>query len=221
VTVCSPEDAALVHHRLVQCIPNGSAPPEEHYVPSNGARLLFIGPFRYAPNARGIRCFLQLAWPALRARVPHLELVVLGGDEALATTRADPLFSQAGVRILGHRDDVARHIVECTLTVNPLANIRGSAVKVLESLAAGRACVSTREGARGYRDAGLAGLVLVDDVAGMADAVVHLLTDPAERHRRERPDARALAPFRWEACAGAQARLYERLVHERAAASAA
>src|SRR5207248_2099432 len=111
-----------------------------------GRQLLFVGPFRYAPNAMGIRRFLREAYPGIRAAVPDVELVVLGGDEGIALTRDDPLFRQAGVTVLGHRDDVPRLLSACTMTINPQTGIRGSAVKLVESLSAGRVCVSTEQG---------------------------------------------------------------------------
>ena len=46
-------------------------------------------------------------------------------------------------QVVGHRDDVPALLARCALTINPLAQIRGSAVKLVESLAAGRVCVTT------------------------------------------------------------------------------
>ena len=77
------------------------------------------------------------------------------------------------------------------LTVNPLAGIRGSSIKVIESLGAGRACVSTEDGARGFIDAGFAGLLTTASVADMADVVIELLQDEERRHRTRSSRRRA------------------------------
>jgi SAM-dependent methyltransferase len=198
VTVCSEEDRALVRHPRVIVAGNGSALALGGYAPSTGARLLFIGPFRYAPNLDGVREFLRVAFPAIRAAQPQVRLTVLGGDGAPATAARHAEFAQPGVEVLAHRDDVAAFLADSALTINPLTGVRGSAVKLVESLAAGRVCVSTAQAARGFAHAGFAGLVAVPDVAAMAAPIVALLAAPDTRHRAERPDARQLAPHTWE-----------------------
>lgn len=191
VFVCSGEDRALVAHPNVAVLPNGAS-AQRPYAPSAGTQLLFVGPFRYAPNRSGIVEFLRDAWPAIRAAVPGVTLAILGGNEALAAVAGEPVLHSPGVSVHGHRDDVPQCLADSVLSINPLRAIRGSAVKLAETLAAGRVCVSTRDGARGFTDAGHAGLVVVDDVAAMAGPIVDLLEDAASRHRLERataPDA--------------------------------
>jgi GT2 family glycosyltransferase/glycosyltransferase involved in cell wall biosynthesis len=196
VTVCSEEDRALVRHPNVTCVPNGAALEFDSYRPSSSSSVLFIGPFRYRPNREGIVRFLHDAWPAIRAAVPAATLTILGGDEHVKYTSGEPAFAQPGVIVLGHRDNVPHLLAQCALTINPLAGIRGSAVKLVESLAAGRVCVSTRDGARGIAPA-MPALVIVDDAAAMAAPIARLLVDSAERHRLEVPDADALVRYGW------------------------
>jgi len=215
ITVCSDEDAALVRHRRVAVVPNGSGVPPARYAPSGRGPLLFAGPLRYGPNLAGIRAFLAEVFPGLRADVPDAGLLILGGDEAPRIIAGDPVFTQPGVRMLGHREDVADLLAQCALTVNPLDAIRGSSLKVIESLSAGRACVSTTQGARGFADAGFEGLVLARSVAAMREPIARLLQDDAERHRIERPDPARLAPFQWTACARRQGTLYAQLLASR------
>ena len=82
--------------------------------------------------------------------MPSATLRILGGDEHPQYTRDAEAFAQAGVEVQGHRDDVPDILGASTLTINPQQSIRGSAVKLVESLAAGRVCVSTAAGARGF-----------------------------------------------------------------------
>jgi glycosyltransferase involved in cell wall biosynthesis len=77
-------------------------------------------------------------------------------------------------------------------------------------------CVTTREGARGFGDRALPGLVAVEDVAAMADAIVELLRDGEARHRLEAPHDAPLARFGWDACAARQDELYAALLSSRA-----
>ncbi len=211
VTVCSSEDAALVAHPRVVCVPNGASPPSLPYTPSASAQLLFIGPFRYAPNRNGITQFLRTAWPEIRRAVPEASLLVLGGDESTAIVANDPVFAQPGVQVLGHRDDVPALLAQCALTVNPLHGIRGSAVKLVESLAAGRICVSTGDGARGFAGDAPRALVRATTVAAMAEPIIGLLVDAEARHRQESPHATRWDRFHWSHGAAVQRSLYEDL----------
>ena len=73
-------------------------------------------------------------------------------------------------------------------------------------------CVSTVDGARGFRDAGLAGLVLADDIESMAEPIIALLRDPALRHRLEAPDPARLARHQWAHSAQLLRELYTSLL---------
>jgi GT2 family glycosyltransferase/glycosyltransferase involved in cell wall biosynthesis len=215
VTVCSPEDQALLAHPRTVCVPNGAGVGGSHHSPSQSSQLLFMGPFRYTQNLQGIRQFLRDAYPRIKAAVPAARLLVLAGDGAEEAIAGDDAFRQDGVSVVGHRDEVGALLRDSAVTINPLSGIRGSSVKVIESLAAGRACVSTKEGARGFLDAGFSGLITTTDVAAMAEPIIDLLDDAELRHRIEMPDAARLEPFQWQHCAGIQAALYGSLLDAR------
>jgi glycosyltransferase involved in cell wall biosynthesis len=212
VTVCSAEDRAMISHPRVVSVPNGSAPSSTPYAPSASLQMLFAGPFRYAQNLEGIRRFLIDAYPAIKSAVPEATLLILGGEQGPMRVADDKAFSQAGVSVLGHREDVPALLSACALTINPLVGIRGSAIKVIESLSAGRACISTDDGARGFIDAGFAGLLTTANVGDMADIAIDLLRDEQLRHRLEVPDDARLATFQWRRSAEIQGSLYRELV---------
>ena len=219
LTVCSDEDGAMLAHPRVVCIPNGSAAASADYRPSVSQRLLFIGPFRYGPNREGIVRFLRDAWPAIRTAVPAASLLILGGDEHAHWTAGEPQFDAEGVQVVGHRDDVPALLAQCALTINPLAQIRGSAIKLVESLAAGRACVTTVAGARGFATGAPPGLVIVPDVAAMADPIIDLLAHPERRHALEAPAPGALDRYAWEHSAARLSALHAELLACRKAAT--
>ncbi len=207
VTVCSVEDERMIDHPRTACIPNG-AWISPCYAPSKGSQLLFTGPFRYSQNLDGIRDFLRTAYPAIKAHVPSASVLILGGEGAPARTCGDPIFEQPGVSVVGHRDDVDELLGLSALTLNPLSGIRGSSIKLIESLAAGRVCVSTKDGARGFLNAGLAGLIVANDAGDMAAPIIELLRNEECRRRLERPDGVALQAHTWSRSADELRKLY-------------
>lgn len=210
LAVCSDEDAALLDHPRVVRIANGAV--DRRRAPdSPGARVLFMGPFRYAPNLIGIRAFVEQAWPAVLAAVPDATLTILGGPEAAREAGAAWLRAP-GIELIDRFVDPGPHLAQASLTINPQLGIRGSALKVIESLLAARVCVSTVEGARGFARAALTGLQTVDGVAAMAPAIVELLKNPGRRHQLERADGAALDAWTWDGIAAQQLALYQSLL---------
>lgn len=210
--VVSSEDAALVAHPQVVLVANGSDLDGDPWQASTGQQLLFVGPFRYAPNRDGIAQFLAEAWPQIRAAEPRATLLILAGDEHSDHPQGRDAAAQPGVRVVGHRDDIGTLLAQCALTINPLTGIRGSAVKIAECLVAGRACVSTIDGARGYVHPPAAGLVLAPSVADMAAPILALLRDPAARHRLEAQAIAGRDDLRWTGGVGALRDLHARLL---------
>lgn len=200
VCACSPEDAAQLADPRTVLVPNGASDRLAGAPPSTGAGILFMGPYRYTPNREGIEAFLREAWPRLRARVPHATLTILGGGEA-AAHRDEQLYRMPGVQLVDRYVDPAPWLSACALTINPQRGIRGSAVKVAESLLAARCCVTTADGARGFSGLAAPGLRVVDDIAAMADAAIHLLLSTAERHALERPAPGLARALGWEGAA--------------------
>ncbi|MCX7063044.1 MAG: glycosyltransferase family 4 protein, partial [Proteobacteria bacterium] len=212
---CSEEDAALLDHPRVLLVPNGGIDRLDAYSPSpDGPNLLFMGPFRYEPNRQGILAFIRTVFAAIRAACPDATLTILGGAESAAADRSDARFAEPGISLVSKFVDPAPYLAAATLTLNPQVAIRGSALKVVESLLSGRCCVSTVEGARGFTNSGLGGLVLANGVADMADAIIALATDPDRRHVLERPERAAIEPFSWRGSAARQLALYRQLIEQ-------
>ncbi len=215
VFVCSDEDAALVPGLRPVVVPNGME--EMEYVPSEdgGRGILFAGPFRYMPNFEGISEFVRDVFPQLRRRVPGAELWILAG--AGAAEREDrelDLFRVPGVTIYDYGEDPRPFLRRCALTINPVSGIRGSSVKLLESAAAGRVCVSTREGARGFLSDRPPSLIVVEGTRDFLEPLERLLLDGALRKSIEPPPADYLARHSWRASAGKSMEAYDRLLGE-------
>lgn len=214
VVACSAEDAALLAPQSASLIGNGAVDRRDGYHASPDGLLLFMGPFRYAQNLQGILAFIDSAWPALHREFPQLRLRILGGAESAAIAARDPRLRQPGIELVSAFVNPAPHLAECSLSINPQLDIRGSSIKLIESLLAGRVCATTADGARGFGAAGLQGLVTSADIAGMAATIAPLLRDASLRHRVECADQTALDAFTWDAMAARQLALYRSLCTE-------
>jgi len=199
VIVCSREDQELVRAARTVLVPNGAAVEANPYVSSRGSRMiLFMGAFRYHPNLEGIRLFLERVYPALRRKVPELQLCLLGGRDALEIAAHIDCFRMPGVTVYSPVSDVRPFIRRSTATINPIYGSRGSSIKVIQSLAAGRACVSTLDGARGFLERRPASLIAVPKVEDFREPLEHLLLDEEYRFSIEQAPRDFLEEHSWE-----------------------
>jgi polysaccharide biosynthesis protein PslH len=145
--------------------------------------LVFTGSMDWTANVDAVRHFAADILPRIRARVPEAHLWVVGRDPhpGLRELAAqDP-----AIRVTGRVDDVRPYIERAAAYVIPLRIGGGTRLKVFEALAMEAPVVSTTVGAEGLPVRDGAELLLADEPAAFADAVVRLL--------RDRPLAEALA----------------------------
>lgn len=177
--------------------------------------LVFVGSLDWRPNQDGVLWFLERVFPAIRARVPDATLVVVG--RAPPPWFVERVSGVEGVRVEASVPDVRPFLARAAVAVVPLRVGGGSRLKICEALAMERPVVSTTVGAEGL-DVG-EGVVLADEPAAFADAVVATLGDPegavlAARAGRER----ALRTHEWGTVAPLVARAWAEAVARRRAA---
>lgn len=182
VAACSEEDAAIFRreapHADVQVVPNGvdAAAFASHITrPTPHAPVVIMtGSFNYAPNAAGARRLALAIWPRVRAEVADAELRLVGlrGERELTDLRGLP-----GVSVVGTVPDIRPELFQARVAVAPIDAGGGTRLKILEAMAAERPVVATSIGAEGIAAADGRELLLRDDDAGFAAAIVQLLRD--------------------------------------------
>lgn len=187
VWVCSDEEAATLAAggvaKPVMVVPNGV--DTERFrpgdIPPEPRRLLFFGKLDYFPNHDAVLYCLREILPRIRARMPEVELQVVGAG-------ASPLLQEAiasapGATLVGRVNDIVAAIAAATVVIVPLRAGGGTRLKILEAMAVARPVVSTTIGAEGLGMTDGEELCLADDPALFADRVVGLLRDPEVANR--------------------------------------
>ncbi|MFZ5876643.1 MAG: glycosyltransferase family 4 protein [Nitrospirota bacterium] len=200
VVAVSPDDAARLQDqglRNVSVVPNGVdvAYYRGDRAPAKDSRtLIFIGWLRHDPNVDGLLFFLNEIWPLVLRDEPDARLVVVGAPVP-AVERAAARASR--VELAGYVPDVRPRLRAAAASVVPLRVGGGTRLKILESMAAGTAVVSTSVGCEGLGLEPDRHLIVADEPGAFAAGVVRLLRDPALRQRLER-DAFAVVTARYD-----------------------
>jgi glycosyltransferase involved in cell wall biosynthesis len=171
------DEAAVLQRRLsghdIVVAPIAAVPVSKPQIGTSEA-ILFVGSSA-APNADGLRWFIESCWPTIRERRPKAMLYVAG---SVCNTLADTPPATKLLNVVLDLDDL---YAEASVVISPLLAGSGLKIKLIEGLSKGKAMVVTTTTMQGVADI-LSGCVLVDDSAsGFASLVVDLLGDASKR----------------------------------------
>ena len=162
--------------------------------------LVFTGSMDWLPNEDGMLYFVNDILPRIRTQVPGVTLSIIGRQPTPAVQR---LAEQAGIEVTGRVEDVRPHVANGTVYIVPLRIGGGTRLKIFEAMSMAKAVVSTTIGAEGLPVTHDRDIVIADDPAPFADAVVRLIREPDTRGRIENA-ARVLVVDRYDWSAVAQ-----------------
>jgi glycosyltransferase involved in cell wall biosynthesis len=168
--------------RPIAVIPNVVAVDEYQWsgpVPDEARfDLVFTGKMDYRPNVDGVLWFAEAIWPRLRRARPATTWGIVGQRPH---ARLAALGNEPGITLTGRVDQVQPYLAGAGVYVLPLRIGSGTRLKLIESLAAGCAVVSTTIGAEGFALESGREALLADTPETFAAAVLALLDDPARR----------------------------------------
>lgn len=184
----SDRDAALVRRLWsaapVSVAPNGvdtayftPPPPGMGPAPDAAPHLVFTGMMAYYPNTDAALWFADAIWPLIRRELPAARWTIVGAEPP---PQVRALGDRAGITVLGRVDDVRPPIWRSHVSVAPLRSGGGTRLKIVEALAMAQPTVSTTVGCEGIAVRPGADLLVADEPATFAAAVVGLLRDPAQ-----------------------------------------
>jgi polysaccharide biosynthesis protein PslH len=185
--VTSDRDAALVRRRWptapVTVAPNGvdtayfmPPPPGLGPAPDAAPHLVFTGMMAYYPNTDAALWFADAIWPLIHREAPDARWTIVGAEPP---PQVRALGDRAGITVLGRVDDVRPPIWGSHVSVVPLRSGGGTRLKIVEALAMAQPIVSTTVGCEGIAAEPGSDLLIADEPAAFAAAVLRLLRDPA------------------------------------------
>lgn len=142
---------------------------------SDGRNILFLASYKYRPvNVAAALWFYREVFPLIKSSVADARFVIAGygPPPELVSLTVDPQ-----VEVPGFVDDLNRCHKEAAVFVAPILTGGGIIVKLLDALAAGTPTVSTTFGNEGVGAVHGRDLLVADDPAEFAAAVVKLLLD--------------------------------------------
>lgn len=160
----------------VHVVSNVHADPAPVAGPAGRRDVLFIGGFRHPPNVDAVLWFGRQVWPRVRARLPALQWHCIGADPP-AEVRA--LGGETGIVVHGHVPDLMPWLGGARLTVAPLRFGAGVKGKVNQSMAHGVPVVATPCAVEAMHLHDGVDVLVAEDAAAFADAVVRLASDDA------------------------------------------
>ncbi len=158
------------------------------------ARLLYVGTMYWPPNIDGVLWFVREVLPRIRRVRPDVRFEIVGARPPEVVRALD---DGESVRVLGYVDDLTSCFEQAAVMVVPLRVGSGMRVKILEGLARGIPMVSTTIGCEGIEARDGREILIADEAAAFAEAVLRLLDDPQEA-RRLAERGRALLERRYD-----------------------
>lgn len=149
--------------------------------PAKEPLIAFTGNMFYQPNVDAILWFAEHCWPAIKAAVPGVRIVVVGNrpqPSVVALGKQDP-----AIDVMGRVPSVADVLKTAAVAVAPMRSGSGMQFKILEAMACGIPVVATTIGKGDIGCAAGADILVSDTGAEFARQVVALLQSPALRQQ--------------------------------------
>ena len=143
--------------------------------------LVYVGNYGWMPNVDAALYFCSDILPLVLKRIPNACVYFIGNDPPNALRR----LANEQIMVTGWVDSLQSYLAQADLFVCPMRVGGGIAVKMLEALFLHKAIVSTSVGMVGFSENITECILVRDDPAEFADAVVSLLQSEEARKSLE------------------------------------
>ncbi|MBC8172020.1 MAG: glycosyltransferase [Anaerolineae bacterium] len=137
--------------------------------------LVFTGKMDYRPNVDAMLWFVESIFPQIQQQIPEVRLYIVGQKPH---SRLEVLKSNPAITLTGWVDAVQPYLNAASVYIAPLRMGSGTRLKLLEAMASGCAIVATTIAAAGMVPETKQAMVIADEVADTAAAIITLLQNP-------------------------------------------
>ena len=135
-----------------------------------------IGSMNWRPNEEAMRWFLTEIWDEINERVPNARLYLAGRNMPKWLRK----LKKKGVSVVGEVPDAQEFVKQHDVAVVPLLSGSGIRIKIIESMALGKAVITTIVGAEGIQYTEYEDIIIAENVPKMVEAVCMLYNHPEE-----------------------------------------
>jgi len=141
--------------------------------------VFHIGAMNWMPNDEGIKWFLKDVFPIIHKKIPDLKIYLAGREmpDWLKNLKVE------NVEVVGEVPDALEFISSKSISIAPLLSGSGIRVKIIESMAMGKAVVSTSIGAEGINYTDGENIMIADSPEDFCEAISILYLNSKESKR--------------------------------------
>jgi GT2 family glycosyltransferase/glycosyltransferase involved in cell wall biosynthesis len=218
VIALTPQDARALRRydpRLaIEVIPAGV--DLSYYQPQaiteEPCQIAYLGNFRHTPNVDAAVYLAKEIFPLVKREIPEAQLCLIGSCQSPVV---ENLAKEEGVEITGWVEDTRPLLARASLLALPIRLGVGLRVKALEAWAMGKAIVATPLACAGVGARDNENVLLAEDPATFAAAIVRLLRDPQLRRQLGQAGRQMVsATYSWETVAAKQASVYREILRQ-------
>lgn len=130
-------------------LPNISTMTQEHVSRTGNHKVLFVGKMDWAPNAEGVKSFVEEVWQYVINKYPDAEFHIAGKglDKALTEKWTSEYPS---IKYWGFVGDLKAFYELGDIVVCPIYTGAGTNIKIVEAMSIGKVVVVSKESTKGY-----------------------------------------------------------------------
>lgn len=135
--------------------------------------VLFVGTFKWLPNADAVEFLVEKIWPLIIAQIPNAKLHIVG----FSPSNKIKSYANDSITISGDIADIRDAYGQAHVLLAPVRSGKGTRYKVLEAMATGLPIVGTKLSVEGLPVRSGRDVLVSDTEIGLAEKTVKLLKD--------------------------------------------
>lgn len=173
--------------------------------------IISVASMDWLPNIEAIEWFCKEILPLVKNEIQAIKFYVVG----INPPNSIKDLADNNVIVTGYLEDVREYIAKCQVFVVPLKTGSGIRIKILNSLAMGKAIVSTSIGCEGIDVTNGKDIYIADDKEEFAKKIIYLLKNKNERRKLGREGIKLIKEkYQWEKIAEQIETKYAEIIKE-------